>query len=910
MKPLDTNYLLLQFRDKIYSKNGTEFQSFFENIMEKAISDFKKVPSGGGDGGNDGWIKRLGRYYQVYAPNTPATKDSAAAKKLKENFQDLKDNWDEVSEIKEYYFVFNDKYFGSKKPEVTITELEGSNPDIQFNTFLAKDLEKVFFELSETDILNLGFNIDSRQAVSIVNEYLQKVEIELDRECAKFAVKILEDSKDIISKLGDEELSLEYEILECRCLYMLEKVDEAKGKYKDIAKRFPSDPRAFLYLSEIYLFNKDFSKNKEMLVAAAKISKNYWHLRLVELVRKNYLREKIALADIDEKSFTDDLRIKSRFYRLYTLLLEDSGHEIMADSFIEKAISLNPDRLCNYIIRLSVLRSRMLQNQDNSQILQQSHELLEGIEKVEKMLFGFGDIRARNKAALNFMKLDVFRVQDNYLDFGKVSQETFNLVITCYFDQQIDQILAGFLVMSLLSDNDFDKLLRYLKNSKKEISEELSKVLIFQFNIRDSLFVEGKDYFKKTGNQKYLDFITDLENKDYENILKFLTDDIPFAVTVADVFKNLPVLRRKIIETLPDDKNILKQKLLILLNYDEKDIGESFKILKDIDLANLSYLECMSFLEIVQKKKAWDFEVIILEKLLEKEKNEKVIFNLNVQLFNAYFKLKKYIKVIEIGEKLLYQDSVKKDLDTKNREALLTHTIFACFEREMVDGEMVNKSHEILEKYKLVQPTFEFKVGIEAEVYLKNDDPNKALKSVIEGVKIRKVLTPEEYAELYFLMSVKIGNQINLNLDSLNIVEENTFVKVKNRERWYFIGEDNELDAIKISKKNNRYPSFINQSLGAKIVFEDKYSSENREEIVENIFLIEKYILWQALYYMQKLSEDNVLDGVQKIEVREKDGTIDTKYIKKFLEDIDKRTKPFFELYCKGSIPLAMLVSN
>ena len=45
MKPLDKNYLSLQFKLEIHSKNGTEFQSFFENIMEKAFPNFKKVPS-------------------------------------------------------------------------------------------------------------------------------------------------------------------------------------------------------------------------------------------------------------------------------------------------------------------------------------------------------------------------------------------------------------------------------------------------------------------------------------------------------------------------------------------------------------------------------------------------------------------------------------------------------------------------------------------------------------------------------------------------------------------------------------------------------------------------------------------------------------------------------------------------
>ena len=145
MKPLDKNYLSLQFKLEIHSKNGTEFQSFFENIMEKAFPNFKKVPSGGGDGGNDGWIKEIGRYYQVYAPNTPTTKDSDAAIKLKEDFQKLQENWDNIAELKEYYFVFNDKYLSCKKPEIAIAELEKTNPEINFEVFLAKHLENLFY---------------------------------------------------------------------------------------------------------------------------------------------------------------------------------------------------------------------------------------------------------------------------------------------------------------------------------------------------------------------------------------------------------------------------------------------------------------------------------------------------------------------------------------------------------------------------------------------------------------------------------------------------------------------------------------------------------------------------------------------------------------------------------------------
>jgi len=88
MKPLDKNYLSLQFKLRIHSKNGTEFQSFFEDIIEKALLDYRKIrPYGSkGDAGNDGYRKDSGIYYQIYAPHTPKVNEAKAAKKTTSRF--------------------------------------------------------------------------------------------------------------------------------------------------------------------------------------------------------------------------------------------------------------------------------------------------------------------------------------------------------------------------------------------------------------------------------------------------------------------------------------------------------------------------------------------------------------------------------------------------------------------------------------------------------------------------------------------------------------------------------------------------------------------------------------------------------------------------------------------------------
>ncbi len=910
MKPLDKHYLSLQFKIKVHTKNGTEFQSFFENIMEKAYSDFQKIRPYGkeGDAGNDGYRKDSGVYYQVYAPNTPKVNEVHAAGKLQGDFQKLKDGWDEISKVKKYNFAFNDKYGGSVQLlEAAITTLKSDNPNIEFKLFLAKDLENVFFELDDADILGLDFNIDQRQAVLNAYTYLDIIKTELDRENASSAQRILESVKNIISALDDDNLSLEYEILECRCLQKFEKIDEAREKYENISKRYPKDPQSLLYLAEIYLNDKDLDKNSVLLEKAKKIDSDYWLLKLEQLVRKLNFGEKIEVKNIDENTFPKDPKVKASFYRLYALAFQNLGDETNADSFIEKAIHLTPNRFINYLDHLALIEIRMLTSQDISQRVQMSQELLGKAKEVENKFSEYGNIGARNKANLNIKKLSALHVQENTSEFEILSKETFELAITCYFDKRIEHIITVILQVVSIPDNDLDTLLNYIRNSKKSISDELSKVLIAQFSIRDILFTHGKSFFEEIQNHRFVEFIGDLENKNHGKVLAFLEGDFLFAINLANSLKSLPDVRKKIIEDLPDDGNIQKEKLRLLINFDEKDFDQAFQILKQLDLSSLNYVECRPMLYIAQQKNAWDFEVIILEKLLEKEKNEKEIFNLKFRLLYAYLNLKKFLEVMEIGEQLLNEDATKHLLDQKNKEGLLNNTLIACLERGKVDNEAFKKARELLKKFALENPSLDFRVGVEAETYLSNNEAENALKAVIEAVKTKKVLSPQEYAQLYFLF-VRIGNQIDdLNTDSLDTVQENTFVKLAGRDQWYFVGDENELDAILIAKRNNKYPLFIDKKLEETVAFESRYSSETHEHAIEQIFTIEKYVLWKVIENFHRLASEGNLEGVDMIEVPPKEDTIDPKNLLKFFEDLKTRTEPIFELYYKNNIPLAML---
>lgn len=169
----DERYIArLQFQNELLKSDGHKFQDLFVKIMQKSNSDFSPVKPHGnvGDRKNDGFDKVKGTYYQVYAPENIEIKVTEAVSKLKEDFEGLKSYWSSIYPIKEFYFTVNDKYKGLY-PAVyeALADLEKDNSDIKFNPFIAKDLEDIFINLPDDDIVDVVGFIPSPEKIEMVD---------------------------------------------------------------------------------------------------------------------------------------------------------------------------------------------------------------------------------------------------------------------------------------------------------------------------------------------------------------------------------------------------------------------------------------------------------------------------------------------------------------------------------------------------------------------------------------------------------------------------------------------------------------------------------------------------------------------------------------------------------------------
>lgn len=158
--PNEKYILRILFKNKVLASNAQAFESLFTLVMQKNNGNFEQVKPYGnlGDFKNDGFDKTTGEYYQVYAPEDieKANTIANAENKLNADFNGLYDKWESICKIRKFNYVINDKYNNAPvQVHTAILALGEKYPDVSFKLFLAKDLEDIFMQLSDDDLVSV-----------------------------------------------------------------------------------------------------------------------------------------------------------------------------------------------------------------------------------------------------------------------------------------------------------------------------------------------------------------------------------------------------------------------------------------------------------------------------------------------------------------------------------------------------------------------------------------------------------------------------------------------------------------------------------------------------------------------------------------------------------------------------------
>ena len=195
---------------KFYESDGQVYEDLFAKIMEKKNPNFRRVkPQGSiGDKKNDGFDDLTGTYYQVYAPENLHKSDDKAVSKLKEDFEGLVKYWEQITPVKSFFYVLNDKFKGTYPTiEANLSKLE-KKFGIPCKPFLNKDLENTFWELNERQIIDIVGIFPNPETISNIDfSSLRKVVEFLLSKTANYSKEILPINLNFEQKIVFNNLS-------------------------------------------------------------------------------------------------------------------------------------------------------------------------------------------------------------------------------------------------------------------------------------------------------------------------------------------------------------------------------------------------------------------------------------------------------------------------------------------------------------------------------------------------------------------------------------------------------------------------------------------------------------------------------------------------------------------------------
>ncbi|HET8814977.1 MAG TPA: ABC-three component system protein [Solirubrobacterales bacterium] len=160
----------LRFINECLRRTGTEFQSFFEDLMEKVDPAFVRIkPSGQeGDWKSDGWLPGSGTCFQVYAPEELTVATTVA--KIEADFAGALAKWN--GDLKSWIFVWSARQEGLPAAVLNcLNKLSEDNEEIEIDQWGRERLWQQCCELPEADRTDLLGPVPEPAAVTATTDH-------------------------------------------------------------------------------------------------------------------------------------------------------------------------------------------------------------------------------------------------------------------------------------------------------------------------------------------------------------------------------------------------------------------------------------------------------------------------------------------------------------------------------------------------------------------------------------------------------------------------------------------------------------------------------------------------------------------------------------------------------------------
>ena len=789
---------------------------------------------------------------------------------------------------------------------ITINISRDKNSKFPVIVWFWEDIEKILQEKCPNTYLDYLMSLLPEEGKAVVSKNLLSEALRVAEELAKDnyterAKGVLSVVGKKISQLNDPEIQIIADRIKILLLVRDEKVDEAKKLLMEITKTHKTDIYSWAMIFDRYIEDNNHKEAEKVLKTMSAIDANHPLTRNTELIYKLYTDQEIKYPDGE---LTGTGRENATAYLVYHNYANKNGDKEKRDFYLEKQKASVPNASSPIASDILYKVWDLIDDLGNA-TLENIQAIWDFILEKEKELGTKSPITLTHELNIIFekLRLDVLVLRNfkpRYEITASLKAEAISKICKSYFDFHIYHKILDLLMLMPLDKQELSKLTGYLKKTGKEIKSDLAYLLLSHALLNDPTFEHADSVCSELSLNQQKELLDAIKAKDStvllshlkgvkENMLYPLIAAIPdyeFALDIINNFDHVDNEQTKV--------SLTHLKVLFLTQRKGGNLLEEIK--KEIQLDKQGFHLLNEVAGYAEARGLWDIETECLSHMLRFEHTDKDMVQLEARSAVSLFKLEDYKGVLE-----------KKDTILKNFEKLHSENQKVAVKVLVLSAI---KTHQLPMALKILTNTFsavsdEFEFYYyKADIELKLEKYENALSNILEGLRIKEIVSKEMYHACYMILN-EISNAGFVKNENESTVTNDVYVKISGIESWFYIGNKKEIDAIKLESVDGRYTVLWEQEFSSEVDWPgDQYQKNPPKRKIENILAEPAYVRVRSQESFNKAAQEgspyiwgiNAEDPKQAIE-----------NLKKLWTQIQQPSKGFFSTYIQHSSPLSYL---
>lgn len=503
---------------------------------------------------------------------------------------------------------------------------------------------------------------------------------------------------------------------------------------------------------------------------------------------------------------------------------------------------------------------------------------------------------------VELLKLDSLichRFSPNFERINNRKNNIIQLILNQHVSHSVLMLTTQLLHIALLDREEISAVIDHIKRSKKQVGDDLGNSMLSQCIAHDESLHFASDACSQLELNEQSSFLGAVRDENLQDADTFLrktnlahTIALLSSIDSSDFLFELIELQLKF-RSGENTEGLEHLKLCVLMDTESASL-HTIKSRLELEKQSFPFLDRLATR--AQERQQWDLEAECLKVMcgFDLDSNTRDMTTLRLSL--ALFRLEDFSGVLDLMSNF---GSDLASLHPQNQMVAIRIWTQCCL--KLHNNELALEI--AIKARKLFPKNAEF-LFIKALFEQKSENYQQALEDIVAGFRVEENVTVETFRNCFAVL-VELANAGLIKNEDKESVDECSYVKITELDTWFYTGEGESIDAVRLEANDPRFLSIYGKPIDSEIDWPpDKYHSRRAKKKIQHIVGEPAYLSIRAHEAIYQASEDGSAP-IWTMGGNTPDENI--KNIKAFLRESQKKSEDIYANYAESPLPFSFI---